>query len=182
MREDLLQVRSFGVSFYALRDARGVYLIDCGFIGGAGALRRALRARGWEGERILGIIVTHGHLDHILNVSRLAAETGAWIAAPALDMPHYEGRPCYHGAARFTGFLEAIGRRVLGFHPFVPTRVLEDGDGIDVWHGLTVVHLPGHTAGHCGLYCRSLRLLFCADLFASLRSIFPFSARHFECR
>lgn len=167
MRDDLLQVRSFGINFYVLRDSKGLYLIDGGFVGGRGLLRRALRERGWDKEPVLGILVTHGHLDHILNVSRIAAETGAWIAAPRLDMAHYGGRPTYHGAANFTGCLEAIGRPLLGFRAFTPTRLLDDGDFLDVWHGLKVIHLPGHTAGHLGFYCQKLRLLFSADLFAS---------------
>ena len=63
--------------------------------------------------------------------------------------------------------LESIGGRVGGFLPFQPNRLLEDGDEIDVWHGLRAVHLPGHTRGHMGFYCEPLRLLFSADLFAS---------------
>lgn len=38
---------------------------------------------------------------------------------------------------------------------------------LDIWHGLTVIHLPGHPPGHSGFYCKRLKLLFCADLFAS---------------
>ncbi|MES2597929.1 MAG: MBL fold metallo-hydrolase [Verrucomicrobiota bacterium] len=167
MRDDLLQVRSFGINFYVLRDAKGLYLIDGGFIGGKRLLQRALRERGWDQEPILGILVTHGHLDHILNVASLAHETGAWIAAPRLDAAHYEGRAVYHGAARVTGCLEAIGRPLLGFQPFTPSRFLDDGDTLDIWHGLTTIHLPGHSAGHSGFYCPGLKLLFCADLFAS---------------
>ncbi|MBE2179051.1 MAG: MBL fold metallo-hydrolase [Chthoniobacterales bacterium] len=167
MRDNLIQIRSFGAGFYALRDSNGIHLIDCGFIGGVQMLHRALRKRGWGKDPILGIIVTHGHLDHILNVSRIAAETGAWIAAPRHDAAHYEGNPTYHGAAKVTGFLESAGRPVLGFKPFTTSRLLEDGDTMDVWHGLTVVHLPGHTAGHSGFYSHRLRWLFCADLFAS---------------
>ncbi len=130
-------------------------------------MHRALRKHGWEKETIRGIIVTHGHLDHILNVATIARETGAWIAAPRLDAEHYAGRPCYRGWARVTGCLESLGRPVLGFRPFVPDRWLNDGDFLDVWQGLRAVHLPGHTLGHMGFYCERLRLLFSADLFAS---------------
>lgn len=167
MDDDLLQIRSPGVNFYVLRDSKGLYLIDGGFVGGRHLLQRALKKRGWDGERILGIIVTHGHLDHILNIGRIAEETGAWIAAPRLDASHYEGCPSYRGLAKITGFLEAIGRPLLGFRKFTPTRLLDDGDSLDIWHGLTVIHLPGHTAGHSGFYCAHRRLLFCSDLFAS---------------
>jgi glyoxylase-like metal-dependent hydrolase (beta-lactamase superfamily II) len=169
MQEDLLQIRSpgLGLSFYVLRDSAGLYLIDGGFVGGRHLLWRALKKYGWYNERILGIIVSHGHLDHILNVARIAEETGAWIAAPRLDASHYEGRPTYQGVARMTGFLETVGRPLLGFRKFTPTRLLDHGDYLDIWHGLTVIHLPGHTAGHSGFYCIRRKLLFCSDLFAS---------------
>lgn len=167
MLENLLVIRSLGVNFYVLRDSQGLYLIDAGFIGGRRLLEQALKNRGWDSEPIIGIIVTHGHLDHILNVGRIAEETGAWIAAPRLDASHYQGRPSYRGWAKVTGFLEAIGRALLGFRKFAPTRLLDDGDVLDIWHGLTVIHLPGHTAGHCGFYCERRKLLFCSDLFAS---------------
>lgn len=170
MEEDLLQVRSIGVNFYVLRDRHGLYLIDGGFVGGRKLLRRALHAKGWDREPIKGIVVTHGHLDHILNVSEISKETGAWIVAPRFDVPHYEGRPRYSGASRVTGCLEALGRPLLGFQNFTPTRLLDDGDFLDIWDGLTVIHLPGHTAGHSGFYCESRKLLFSADLFASYKN------------
>ena len=174
MHADLLQVRAPALNYYVLRDSTGLYLLDAGFIGGRFLLRRALRQRGWDREPIRGIIVTHGHLDHILNVSDIARETGAWIAAPRLDADHYSGHPKYRGWARTTGWLESIGRPVLGFRPFVPNRWLDDGDFIDVWHGLRTVHLPGHTYGHMGFYCERLRILFAADLFASYRGVAHF--------
>ena len=167
MCQDLLQVRTPVVNFYVLRDSNGLYLVDSGFIGGRASLRRALQNRGWGSLPILGIIATHGHLDHIFNIGRISEETGAWIAAPRLDAPHYAGRPRYSGAARIAGIGEAIGRPLLRFRPFTPERLLDDGDMLDLWHGLTVVHLPGHTEGHSGLYCEELKLLFCGDLFAS---------------
>jgi glyoxylase-like metal-dependent hydrolase (beta-lactamase superfamily II) len=164
---DLLQIRTAMVNFHVLRDETGLYLLDAGFVGGVRALRRELRKAGWDGLPIHGIILTHGHLDHILNVGTLAKETGAWIAAPRLDEAHYAGRPVYHGLSRVTGVMEGIGRPLLGFRAFVPDRWIEDGELPDVWHGLRAVHLPGHTAGHTGFYSEHHKLLFCADLFAS---------------
>jgi len=167
MTDDLIQIRAPGVNYQVLRDGSGLCLIDAGFVNGLDYLWRALRERNWEREKIVGIIVTHGHLDHILNVGKLARETGAWVAAPRLDAAHYQGQPIYHGLSRVTGLLEAVGRPVLGFTPFTPDRLLDDGDALDIWHGLRAIHLPGHTAGHTGFYCEALKLLFAADLFAS---------------
>ena len=167
---DLLRVSTPGVNFHVLRDQAGLYLIDAGFIAAEYWLHRALRRRGWENGKIAGIIVTHGHLDHDLNVKRLADKHGAWIAAPRLDAPHYAGDATYTGWSRVTGILETIGKPLLGFMPFTPDRLLDDGDTLDIWDGLRAIHLPGHTAGHMGFYSEKHKLLFTADLFASYRS------------
>ena len=171
MPPDLLRIRTPGVNFHVLRDPGGLVLLDAGFIGARRLLERSLRLRGWDHLPVVGIVVTHGHLDHILNVAGIARETGAWIAAPRLDAEHYLGRPGYRGFARVTGILEGIGRRVLGFESFVPDRWIEDGDLLEVWHGLRAVALPGHTPGQTGYHCEKLGLLFCADLFASYRGL-----------
>jgi glyoxylase-like metal-dependent hydrolase (beta-lactamase superfamily II) len=76
LRDDILQVRALALCFYVLRDSTGLYLIDGGFVGARYLLARALRRRGWNREPVRGIIVTHGHLDHILNVASLARESG----------------------------------------------------------------------------------------------------------
>ncbi len=173
----ILQIRAPAINFYALRDPQGVVLIDGGFVGGPRLLGRALRRHGWQDEPVRGIIVTHGHLDHILNVAYLATKYDAWIAAPRLDADHYLGQAKYQGKSRVTGWLEALGRPVLGFRKFEPDRWLDDGDAMDVASGLTAIHLPGHTAGHMGFWWEKEQLLFTGDLFVSYqeRAQFPFN-------
>ena len=168
LRDDLLPVRNYGVCFYVLRDGDSLYLLDSGFIGGPACLDRVLADRGWSEIPIRGIILTNGHLDHILNVAAFAHRNNAWVAAPRLDLDHYTGHPTYRGLSRITGWLAAVGRRFLSFGAFTPDRLIDDGDCLDIWHGLQAVHLPGHTRGHTGYYCEKLKLLFCADLFASI--------------
>lgn len=153
--------------FYVIRDEDSLYLIDSGFIGGITCLNKALASKGWDKIPIRGIILTHGHLDHIQNVSELAKQHQAWIAAPRLDADYYVGKAVYYGISRITGFAEAVGRKVLSFQPFTPTRLIDDGDKLDIWHGLEAIHLPGHTAGHTGYFCKKLGLLFCGDLYLS---------------
>ncbi len=167
MSPDILRVRTPLVNFHVLRDEAGLVLLDAGFIGGCRRLLLALADGGWENEPVRGILLTHGHLDHTLNVARLAREFGAWIAAPVLDRDRYLGQSKCRGWSRVGGMLEIIGRPLLGYQPFTPDRWVDDRDEIHAWGGLRAVHLPGHTEGHTGYYCASRKLLFCGDLFAS---------------
>ena len=51
-----------------------------------------------------------------------------------------------------------------------PTTIdefLTDGQKLPFWGGLQVVHLPGHTVGHCGFFSERHSLLFSGDMFAS---------------
>ena len=167
MPPDLLIVRTFIVQFFVLRDGDALYLIDTGFIGGKRALERALIAHGWDHLPIRGILLTHGHLDHVRNAPVLSKQHGAWIAGPERDLEHYENRARYTGWGRVAGVSEWIGRRVLRQPSFCPDKLLCDGDELPIWGGLRVIALPGHTHGHCGYYSAKHKLLFSGDLFAT---------------
>ena len=89
--------------------------------------------------------------------------TGAAAYAHRDEQVHVDGRYPYTGIARVCGVLEAIGRAALRYHRATIDHFFDDGDVLPFWGGLEVVHLPGHTLGHCGFYSRSRDLLFVGD-------------------
>jgi glyoxylase-like metal-dependent hydrolase (beta-lactamase superfamily II) len=122
-------------------------------------------ARAGVGPRdVRAILLTHGHLDHAGNAAELKAWTGAPVFAHAWEQPHLDGVFPYRGFARVAGGLEAIGRALTRYRPVKIDVELTEGAELPFWGGLRVVHLPGHTLGHCGFYSAKHDLLFSGDL------------------
>ncbi len=141
-----------------LIDDSGVHLIDGGFIGGVRRIHRELRRRSLDWSDVRSIVLTHGHLDHTLNIARLQKLTNSPISAPKQDAGHILG-----GASRFLcEALEKAGRFLFRYRSPVIDHWLEDGDHVS---GMRVVALPGHTVGHCGFLLENERLLIAGDLF-----------------
>ena len=91
------------------------------------------------GGRIDAVLVTHTHLDHSPAATAIAAKAGA----------------------RLLGRIAGGGKQDSTFQP---TRVLEDGDAIDV-DGVTLraLHTPGHASNHLCYLLASTGLLFTGD-------------------
>lgn len=113
---------------------------------------------------VRAILLTHGHIDHAGCAAELKAWSGAPVYAHALEQAHIDGTFAYTGAAQVCGVLEAAGRAVTPYRPVKIDVELKDGDELPFWGGLRVVHLPGHTLGHCGFYSAKHDLLFSGDL------------------
>lgn len=160
------RIGSFAVSCHLVVSDRGVVLIDTGFVGHRWLISRKLRELGLAFPSIRAIALTHGHLDHSHNLAWLKARTGANVYAHPAEQAHIDGTFPYTDAARWCGRLENIGRAVFGSQTARIDQPLADGDELP-FSRLRVVHLPGHTDGHCGFFDAENSLLFSGDLFAS---------------
>ena len=129
------------------------------------------------GEEILGklklsrkiglVLNSHYHRDH---------NNGNWmfndvpVKIHRLDAPMLNSLPIYFRQMGVTGRRDAreIRKFTLGFIPHVQgpkAGPFEDGDAFGFGGPeMRVVHLPGHSPGHCGFFEPRSRVLFSADI------------------
>ena len=172
--ENCFQLRGRLVHHYALfppsPQEGGIVLIDGGFL--SSTPKRWLpefESLGFKSDQVEAILVSHGHIDHTLNLAEWKRLTGARIFAPVLDQAHVEGRFPYAGVTRVCGILEAAARKFFRYEIPGVDEWIEPGAKLPFWGGLEVIGLPGHTLGHVGYYSASRQLLFANDLFSSFR-------------
>jgi glyoxylase-like metal-dependent hydrolase (beta-lactamase superfamily II) len=153
---------------HVLVDERGeAVLLDTGLIGEPWQIRRLLRRLGLGPGAIEAILLTHGQIDHAGNVAWAKDWTRAPIYAHQSEQAHIDGTFPYTGAARWCGRMERIGYKAFAYRSAKIDRFILDGEELPFWGGLRVMHLPGHTLGHCGFFSERHNLLFSGDLFAS---------------
>lgn len=159
---------AMGCCHLLVDDSHEAVLLDTGLVGERWQIRRCLQRLGLGPESVKAILLTHGHLDHTGNLLWAKEWTGAPVFAHPMEQAHIDGTFGYADINRWCGRLEWCGRKFLRAGGAVPIdHFLSDGDELRFWGGLRVVHLPGHTLGHCGFYSPRHDLLFSGDLFAS---------------
>lgn len=153
-------------------DKENVVLIDTGVPGSLEEIRNQAEAAGAPFARLNHIVFTQQDIDHISGAAELlAGNPGVAVYAHEKDAPHIRGEK---KLSRLTdAFLERISdrseeeqARILRVFDNAATpvdRVLHDGDQLPFCGGVTVIHTPGHTAGHICLYHHPSRTLIAGD-------------------
>jgi len=100
--------------------------------------------------KVLALLHTHCHFDHMTATRKVAEATGAEILIHKSDKAYYDSL-----AKQYAMF--GMGRPV--DDPLPVKRFLNDGDRIDFGkHALKVLHTPGHTQGSCCFHTEGLLL------------------------
>jgi len=152
---------------HLLEDGNASVMIDTGMVGEPFLIRRLVHNLGLKPDSLKAILLTHGHLDHAGNLAWLKDWSGAEVFAHSEEQRHINGTYPYAGITKWCGRLEAAGRWLFRYRATTIDEFLTDGQELPFWGGLRVIHLPGHTRGHCGFYSAKHDLLFSGDMFAS---------------
>ncbi|MFS1499485.1 MBL fold metallo-hydrolase [Vibrio splendidus] len=107
------------------------------------------------GVKVVNLVLTHGHLDHVGGTVPLAEMLNVEIVGP-------------HKADNF--WLQGLENQsqMFGFplcKAFEPNTWLEEGDKVTFGNQvIDVIHTPGHTPGHVVLFSEQARIAFVGDV------------------
>ena len=132
------------------KNGRDAAVIDPG--GDGDRIRDALKKKGLA---LKMVILTHGHIDHILGLDELLSMKDPEVRV----MIHAGDRPLLERVDLQAGFM--------GFpHPAIPREIEEVADADTIRIGgqeLDVMHTPGHSPGSISLLLREPGILFSGD-------------------
>ena len=106
-----------------------------------------------EGLDLRGILLTHGHFDHIMGIDGFRKEF------PEIPVYAHREEEALLKDASMNASLE-FGRQ----YTFSGAAYAEDGDVLDLaGMQFQVIHTPGHTIGGCCYYLQEEKVLFSGD-------------------
>ena len=147
-------------------------LVDAGLPGTAGVIARAAAQR-FGNSRPAAILLTHGHIDHVGALHKLAAKWEAPIFAHPLEHPFLNGASAYPAADPTVGggLMSALSPLFpdgpFDFRPWL--RELPQDGQVPAMPGWRWLHTPGHSAGHVSFWRESDRSLIAGDAFITTK-------------
>lgn len=156
------------VNAYLVEDGDDLTLIDTGMPGSAKKLQLPKAPN--------RILLTHAHTDHAGSAAALQKQWNIPVWAHAEDARLVEqgipGRTPMHlspGAVNWLVYHLFVKNAAKTIEPVGIERTLRDGERLS--NGLTVIHTPGHSAGHVAFLHEKDRVLIAGDICANPGSL-----------
>lgn len=143
------------INAFVVRNGDAVVLVDAGsppgFGEGTGAFPQALAHAGIVSQDVTHLAMTHLHIDHVGGLADAAGQgvfANAELFSGAGDWTYFHSDEVHARAnARAQKSIE-VSRRAVA--PYADRRHDVSGETA-IAPGITMVPLPGHTPGHCGI-------------------------------
>jgi glyoxylase-like metal-dependent hydrolase (beta-lactamase superfamily II) len=141
---------------YLLRGTDTLSLIDTGGHSSLPKIEKNLSEQGFKLSDITHILLTHGHWDHTGDLALLQKEGNAVVVAHNIEAPLIRAGKDVRPDPLSVPFIHRrFGKLFDGQpEPGPVHREVDDGETLNnIYSGLRVVHLPGHSPGQVGYYC-----------------------------
>ncbi len=157
------------VNYYIVQDdeTKSWFLIDAGLPWSAPRIKAMVSELFGDGSKPKGIVLTHGHFDHIGALQTLAEEWAVPIYVHSLEMPYLTGKSAYPPADPTVG--GGMMSYVSWMYPKGPfnlkkyIQVLPGNNTIPGLSGWKYIHTPGHAPGHISLFRERDKVLIAGD-------------------
>lgn len=158
------------VNMYLIANGDNLALVDIALgSGDVDTVEKELATKGWSLENIKHILITHAHPDHIGGLAALQKRVNAPTYVHRLDAPQTRGEKPQVFAK--PSEVNIFWRMMMGMMKNIqttPARVDIELNGNEklsqIFDGLEVVHLPGHSYGQCGFWLPSEGVLIGGDV------------------
>jgi len=166
-------IQIVNVVFVGLPNQDDWVLVDAGMPKSADNIVAASEKRYGSNRRPKGIVLTHGHFDHVGAIIDLVKHWNVPVFAHELELPYLTGQQGYSPPDP-----TVEGGLVAKMSPMFPIQPINLGkhveklpqDGtIPILTGWRWIHTPGHTPGHISLFRESDRTLIVGDAFVTVK-------------
>ncbi|HYE54037.1 MAG TPA: MBL fold metallo-hydrolase [Chitinophagaceae bacterium] len=148
-------------------------LVDTGLKTSAAKIKKMAEHLFWPELRPAGIVLTHGHFDHVGSLKQLAAEWEVPVYAHYMERPYLTGQSAYPppdptvggGMMATMSWMYPRGPIDIGKH----LSILPQDGTIPCLPEWKYIHTPGHAPGHISLFRERDRVLLAGDAFVTTR-------------
>ena len=148
-------------------------LIDTGLKSTAPKIKKMAEHLFWPDTKPAGIVLTHGHFDHVGSALKLADEWDVPIYAHYMERPYLTGQSSYPPPDSTVG--GGMMATMAWMYPKGPIdlgsrlRILPQDGAIPCLPEWKYIHTPGHAPGHISLFRERDRVLLAGDAFVTTK-------------